>query len=90
MVIPVNRYSIEIFFSKEDEGFIAIVPELPGCSAFGTSEVQALEEVKVAMQLWIDTARREGRKIPEPHPEHYISRLSEIEWDNIDGTIAQH
>jgi len=46
-------YAIEIFYSEEDEGFIAIVPELPGCSAFGRTEEDALKEVKTAMQLWL-------------------------------------
>ena len=47
-------------------GFIAVVPELPGCSAFGETEEEALPEVKVAIGLWLDTAREEGREIPEP------------------------
>ncbi len=61
-----NKYAIEIFFSEEDEGFIAVVPELPGCSAFGTSEEEALREVKTAMDLWLEVARSEGRTIPTP------------------------
>lgn len=83
-----NRYAIEIFYSKEDEGFIAVVPELPVCSAFGSTEEKSLEEVKVAIELWIKAAKSEGREIPEPHPEHYISRLSEKDWDTVDGTVA--
>jgi len=59
-------YAIEIFYSEEDEGFIAIVPELPGCSAFGETEEQALKEVKIAMQLWLVTAKEIGREIPVP------------------------
>jgi predicted RNase H-like HicB family nuclease len=51
-------YAIEIFYSEEGEGFIAIVPELPGCSAFGRTEEAALKEVKTAMQLWLETLRR--------------------------------
>ena|GEM_PF-4984443 len=42
-----QSYAIEIFFSDEDEGFIPTVPELPGCSAFGETEEEALSEVKV-------------------------------------------
>lgn len=60
------KYAIEIFYSDEDEGFIAVVPELPGCSAFGETEEEALGEVKVAIELWLATARQEGREIPEP------------------------
>jgi len=61
-----HNYAIEIISSDEDEGFIAVVPELPGCSAFGETEEEALREVKVAVSLWLKTAREEGRAIPEP------------------------
>ena len=60
------KYAIEIIYSEEDEGYIAIVPELPGCSAFGTTEEEALEEVKVATELWLETAKKERREIPQP------------------------
>jgi predicted RNase H-like HicB family nuclease len=59
-------YAIEIFYSEEDEGFIAVVPELPGCSAFGETQVRALKEVKIAMKLWLETAKEIGREIPAP------------------------
>lgn len=58
-----HKYAIEIFYSDEDEGFIAVVPELAGCSAFGETEEEALSEVKVAIGLWLETARQEGREI---------------------------
>jgi predicted RNase H-like HicB family nuclease len=61
-----HKYAIEIIYSDEDEGFIAVVPELPGCSAFGETEEEALREVKVAVSLWLEAAREEGRVIPEP------------------------
>ena len=61
-----SKYAIEIFFSEEDEGFIAVVPELPGCSAFGETEEKALDEVKIAIELWLETAEKEGRQIPRP------------------------
>ena len=61
-----NKYAIEIFFSEEDKGYIAIVPELPGCSAFGKTEEKALEEIKIAMELWLETAEKEGKKLPKP------------------------
>jgi len=60
------KYAIEIFYSEEDDGYIAVVPELPECSAFGETEENALEEVKTAMNLWLETARKERRKIPKP------------------------
>jgi predicted RNase H-like HicB family nuclease len=61
-----NKYAIEIFYSDEDEGYIAVVPELPGCSAFGETEEMALKEVKIAIELWLETAQKEGREIPQP------------------------
>ncbi len=70
-----HKYAIEIFYSEEDEGYIAIVPELPGCSAFGETEEEALKEVKIAMDLWLETARREKRKIPEPHGKELLNLL---------------
>jgi len=60
------KYAIELVYSDEDEGFIAVAPELPGCSAFGSTEKEALREVKVAVSLWLEAAREEGRVIPEP------------------------
>lgn len=61
-----NRYTIEIFYSEEDKGYIAVVPELLGCSAFGETEEEALREVKVAIDLWLEVAKKEGREIPHP------------------------
>lgn len=60
------KYAIEIFYSEEDEGYIAIVPELPECSAFGETEEEALKEIKVAIDLWLETAKKDGREIPKP------------------------
>ncbi len=70
-----HKYAIEIFFSDEDEGFIAVVPELPGCSAFGETEEEALSEVKVAIGLWLETARQEGREIPEPSGREHLREI---------------
>ena len=70
-------YPIEIFYSEEDEGYIAVIPELPGCSAFGETEEEALEEVKTAMELWLETAKKEGRKIPQPHGKELLRGLYE-------------
>jgi predicted RNase H-like HicB family nuclease len=56
---------IEIFYSEENEGYIAIVPELPECSAFGETEEEALKEIKVAIDLWLETAKKDGLEIPQ-------------------------
>lgn len=66
------RYAIEIFYSVEDEGYIAVVPELPGCSAFGDDEKTALEEVMNVIELWLATAKKEGRKIPKPKNRGFL------------------
>ncbi len=60
------KYAITIFYSEEDEGYIAMVPDLPLCSAFGKTEEEALKEIKIAQEGWIETAKMCGRKIPEP------------------------
>lgn len=60
------RYEIIIYWSNEDEVYIAEVPELPGCMAHGSSYDEALDNTKEAIQLWIDTAEEFGDPIPEP------------------------
>ncbi len=61
-----QRYEIIIYWSNEDEVFIAEAPELPGCMAHGDTEESALQNIKEAIQLWIDTAREFGDPVPEP------------------------
>ncbi len=60
------KYAIVIAYSDEDGGYIATVPELPGCSAFGDTEEEAIQEIKVAATLWLSAAKKAGRKVPEP------------------------
>jgi predicted RNase H-like HicB family nuclease len=61
-----NRYEIIIFWSDEDQSFIADVPELPGCMAHGSSHMEALENAQQAISLWLETAVEHGDPIPEP------------------------
>jgi len=70
-----DRYTIEIFYSEGDEGYIAVVPELPGCSAFGESEEDAIREVKIAIDLWIETAKKENRETPKPFEKEVLRSL---------------
>jgi predicted RNase H-like HicB family nuclease len=72
---PVYKYAIEIFYSEEDDGYIAVVPELAGCSAYGDNEEQALREIKTAIDLWISTAKNMGRDIPKPHGREVLRDL---------------
>ncbi len=60
------RYEVIIYWSGEDEAFIAEVPELPGCAADGSTYLEALGNVQVIIEEWIETARELGRTIPEP------------------------
>jgi predicted RNase H-like HicB family nuclease len=60
------KYAIVVAYSNEDQGYIATVPELPGCSAFGETEEEAIKEVKIAASLWLSAAKKAGRPIPEP------------------------
>ncbi|BAZ66027.1 hypothetical protein NIES4106_07730 [Fischerella sp. NIES-4106] len=60
------RYEIIIYWSEEEQAFIAEVPELPGCAADGETYQEALQNVEIIMQEWIETAQQLGRSIPEP------------------------
>ena len=60
------RYEIIIYWSDEDQAFIAEVPELPGCMADGKTYQEAIARAEVVMQEWIETAKKLGRAIPEP------------------------
>ncbi len=60
------KYEIIIFWSVEDNAFIAEVPELPGCMADGQSYSEALRNAETVIRHWIETATEEGRTIPEP------------------------
>jgi predicted RNase H-like HicB family nuclease len=61
-----KNYAIDVFWSDEDESYVATVPDLRGCSAFGDSPEEAVREVEVAKQLWLESARTHGDPIPEP------------------------
>ena len=60
------KYEVIIYWSDEDEAFIAEVPELPGCMAHGDTQEAALGNAQDAICLWIDTAKEFGDPIPEP------------------------
>ncbi len=60
------RYELIIYWSDEDNSFVAEVPELPGCAADGASYAEAVVNVETAISLWVDTARELGLPIPAP------------------------
>jgi predicted RNase H-like HicB family nuclease len=60
------QYPVDIFYSDEDEGFIALASDLPGCSAFGETRADAANEIQDAICAWIEAAEKAGNPIPEP------------------------
>ena len=61
-----SKYEVILYWSQEDAAYIAEVPELAGCMADGATYKEALENVEVVIQEWIETARELGRPVPEP------------------------
>ncbi len=61
-----NKYAVQIFWSEEDEGFIAVCQEFPGLSTFGLSREEALNEAEVALDLMIKSYISNGVSLPEP------------------------
>jgi predicted RNase H-like HicB family nuclease len=60
------RYEVIIYWSDEDQAFIAEVPELAGCVADGATYQEAVSNVQTIIEEWIETAREMGRPVPEP------------------------
>jgi predicted RNase H-like HicB family nuclease len=72
----VSHYHINIFYSEEDAAYVADIPDLEACSAFGRTPEEALSEVEKAKGLWLDAARQAGKPIPAPRyrPAIYQAR----------------
>jgi predicted RNase H-like HicB family nuclease len=68
----VHRYAINVFWSEEDGAWVADVPDLKSCSAFGETPEAAIAEVRIAMEAWLAAARDAGLSIPKPRyqPHH--------------------
>ncbi|MEW6001960.1 MAG: type II toxin-antitoxin system HicB family antitoxin [Nitrospirota bacterium] len=60
------KYEIIVYWSEEDEAFIAEVPELPGCMADGATYEEAIRSAQVVISEWIETAKKLNREIPKP------------------------
>jgi predicted RNase H-like HicB family nuclease len=71
-----SDYHINIFYSEEDGGYIADIPDLESCSAFGTTPEQALAEVELAKKAWLDAARQAGKPVPEPRYRPVIYQVA--------------
>ena len=61
-----NKYEVIIYWSEDDKAYIAEVPELPGCTADGSTYLDALKNIEVIAKEWIETAKQLGRDIPKP------------------------
>jgi predicted RNase H-like HicB family nuclease len=69
-------YHINIFYSQEDGGYIADIPDLEACSAFGRTPAEALVEVQKARKAWLAAAKKEGKPIPAPSYRPAIYQLA--------------
>jgi predicted RNase H-like HicB family nuclease len=69
-------YHINIFYSEADEGYIADIPDLKACSAFGDTPEEALKEVLIAKVTWIEAALAEGIPVPPPRYRPVIYQVS--------------
>jgi predicted RNase H-like HicB family nuclease len=72
-----SDYHINIFYSEEDGGYIADIPDLDSCSAFGESAEQALAEVEKAKKAWLEAARQTGKPVPPPRYRPVIYQVSQ-------------
>ena len=60
------KYLVEVFWSEEDDGCVAVVPDLPGCSAVGETPEQAIHEIGEAIEAWIEACQKSGDPVPPP------------------------
>ncbi len=70
-----NKYAIEIVYSEKANGYIAVAPELRGCSAFGETEEEALKEIKDAIGVWVAYAEVEKRDLPLPRGDDLLETI---------------
>ncbi len=61
-----DRYPAQIFWSIDDQAFITIAPDLPGCSAVGNTQTEALAKLQCAIEAWCEAAKAAGTPIPQP------------------------
>ncbi len=71
-----SDYHINIFYSEEDSGYIADIPDLEACSAFGNTPEKALAEVEQAKKAWLEAARQAGKPIPPPRYRPIIYQIA--------------
>ena len=69
-------YHINVFYSEDDEGYIADIPDLKHCSAFGATPQEALQQVILAKSAWLEAARLSGKPIPRPRYRPLIYQVA--------------
>lgn len=69
-------YHINIFYSEEDGGYVADIPDLEACSAFGSTPDEALKQVELAKTAWLEAAHAEGKSIPQPKYKPVIYQVA--------------
>jgi predicted RNase H-like HicB family nuclease len=85
-----DKYSINIMWSIEDEGYIATIPEFPGLSAFGESQEEAIEEAKIALAGFIEIYNEDKCKIPEPQTMECYSGQTRLRLPkNLHAKLSQ-
>lgn len=72
----VDRYPVKVLWSDEDEGFIALPTDLPGCSAFGETREAACREVLPAIKAWISAAKKAGNVVPSPSKPNMVKVIN--------------
>jgi predicted RNase H-like HicB family nuclease len=70
-----NNYHINVFYSQEDECFVADIPDLQYCSALGDTPEQAVAEVMIAKKLWLESALADGLELPKAKYRPLIYKL---------------
>ena len=73
-------YHVNIFYSGEDGGYIADIPDLAYCSAFGETPEEALKEVLVAKKIWLEAAKADNRPIPEARYRPAMCQVAQKVW----------
>ncbi len=72
-----SDYHINLFYSEEDGGYIADIPDLKSCSAFGRTPEEALREVQLAKAAWLKACRVRKKPIPKPHYRSAIDAVAD-------------
>ena len=84
-----SDYHINIFYSEEDGGYVADIPDLDACSAFGSTPEQALAELEIAKKAWLQAARDAGKPVPPPRYRPLIYQTAGDEDDALAPPVAR-